>query len=167
MKMWGLEEGYYYKQLGLWLRLLFSGKLSHIRESLFYEMFRSCRLRKFFQLPIYSNFIRKIQKKISNTYMIYRWDSETRLFYVGAFFKISASISFSDVLLNKSLMSKYRYHQLNKLKILIPVKRCRYQFQPVIIMWKKNQCLAVPKMQNQNKRKMGICWYRKSKHLVF
>ena len=66
--------------------------------------------------------------------MIYRWDSETRLFYVGAFFKISALISFSDVLLNKSLMSKYRYHQLNKLKILIPVKRCRYQFQPVIIM---------------------------------
>ena len=61
MKMWGFQEGYY-KKLGLWLRLLFSGKLSQIRESLSHELFRSCRLRKFIQLPIYSNFIRKIQK---------------------------------------------------------------------------------------------------------
>ena len=64
--------------------------------------------------------LEKYKKIISITYMIYRWDSETRLFYVGALFKPSAFLLFSDNLLNKSLMSKYRYHHLNKLTILIP-----------------------------------------------
>ena len=88
--MWGLEEGYYCKTFGLWLCLPFLGKLSQIRESLYHKMFRSCRLRKFIQLTIYSNFFRKIQaKKLSQIHIWYIDGTEKQDYSVGTLLKVS------------------------------------------------------------------------------